>query len=297
MANELVLWMDGEWLPESQGKISIFDDGFLRADAAFDAARTFNGAPFQLEDHVDRLLDSCRFLELPLTLSKSQLVSLGNEVAQKNKGQLEKYGDFWIDYHVTRGVSRDGYKKGPGVMVYADPIPFKARAPYFKEGIAIVISGVRHTPPWAVSPRVKSHNYLNFVIAKLQAKASGGWPILLDERGNLTEGNSNNIFLVKEGKLYTPHERYVLPGITRNNVMELAKKAGISVLEADLDLHDLYLADEVFLTSTSLGICSVSKIDGRKIEGGIPGPVTAMLVKAYNEFVGLDTWAQYLKFG
>src|SRR5689334_18537022 len=114
----LVLWMDGEWIPESQAKVSIFDDGFLRADAAFDVARTFNGKPFQLEEHVDRLLQSCQFLDLPTGLNRDELLRIGREVAERNLPHLKAHGDFWIDYHVTRGVNRPGFRKGTSVMIY-----------------------------------------------------------------------------------------------------------------------------------------------------------------------------------
>ncbi len=297
MSPELVLWLDGRWVSEKEAKVSIFDDGFLRGDAVFDVARTFGGKPFQLREHVDRLLESCRYLMLDPGLGRAELIALGEEVAAKNTHLVSRYGDFWIDYHVTRGVRREGFETRTSLMVYCDPIPFRERAPLYRDGIEVTVSGVRRTPPWAISPRVKTHNYMNFVLAGLGARSRpGAWPILLDEHGNLTEGASSNIFLVKDGELLTPLEQFVLPGISRRTVMMLAGKLGIPVREKNLDPRDLCLADEVFLTSTSLCLCPVGKIDGRAVPGAIPGAITARLLAAYNELAGADIRAQYLSF-
>jgi branched-chain amino acid aminotransferase len=157
---------------------------------------------------------------------------------------------------------------------------------------------VRRTPPWAVSPRVKSHNYLNVVMAELEVKQAqpAAWALLLDERGNLAEGANSNIFLVRGQKLLTPREQFVLPGITRSTVMGLAKDLGLGVAETDLDLRDAYLADEAFLTSTSLCVCGVASINGRPLRNGAFGPVTTELSKAFGRLVGMDVRGQYLAY-
>lgn len=295
----LILYFSGQWMPESEAKVSIFDDGFMRGDAVYDIARTFQGVPFQLEDHIDRFLESCRYLQFNLSHSKAELIKLGEEVVQRNFSHLPTYGDFWIDYHVSRGIEREGYPSSPQLMIFCDPIPFKKRAPFYRDGISIAVSPIRRTPPWALSPRAKTHNQLNFVVAELQQISKSqsnahAWPILLDENGNLSEGPMCNIFLVKNQTLYTPQEQYALSGVSRRNILKLAHDLNIATHEKNLDLYDLYTADEIFLTSTSLCLCPVSQADGRNLTPW--GPITSQLHGAYSQWVGLDIREQYLSY-
>jgi len=298
ISKPLVLWMNGEFVPENEARISIFDDGFTRGDAVFDAARTFGGKPFQLPEHLTRLARSCEALKLKPALSLEQLVEIAHDVVRKNAFALPKHGDFWIDFRVTRGGHRDSFSPQASTIVLCDPIPFKSRAAFYRDGIRLVTPSIRRTPPSSVSPRIKSHNYLNFVLAEQEVKDNtpGAWALLLDERGNLAEGSSSNVFVVQGNELFTPREQMVLPGITRATVMKLARDLGYSVVEKDLDLRDTYLADEVFLTSTSLCACGVSQINGRPVRNGAFGPVTTRILKAYGELVGIDVRKQYLSF-
>lgn len=297
-SHSLTVWINGNFVSEREASVSIFDDGFTRGDAAFDAARTFGGRPFQLEEHVNRLLQSCEVLNLKPALSKEEFIKTAREVVERNQSLLGEYGDFWIDFRVTRGAHRVSYSSDATTIILCDPIPFKDRAHLYREGISLVIPSVRRTPHWAVSPRIKSHNYLNFVLAELEVKQTnpGSWALLLDERGNLAEGSNSNIFLVRDGELFTPKEQFVLPGITRATVIKLARETGISVHETDLDTRDLYLADEVFLTSTSLCVCGVRSTNGRPVKEGAFGPVTQKLLAAYGAFAGVDIRKQYLEF-
>ena len=149
-----------------------------------------------------------------------------------------------------------------------------------------------------MSPRAKTHNYLNLILAELDVKARDpdAWAVLLDTNGNLAEGKGNNLFLVKNGKVLTPKERYVLPGVSRQTAIDLAQTAGMTVEEADLDTFDAINADEVFVTSTSFCICPVSKVNGATVgDGSVPGPVTKQLIDAYVDFVDCDWYGQYLK--
>ncbi len=298
MTKSLTLWMNGEFIDESNAKISIFDDGFTRGDAVFDVARTFSGRPFQTEEHVDRLLQSCAMVQLKPALDRAGLLELANEVVARNRAQLAEYGDFWIDFRVSRGGHRLSYSPESSTMVFCDPIPFRARAPLFRDGIRLVTPSVRRTPPSSLSPRIKSHNYLNFVMAELevQGNSPGAWALLLDQNGNLAEGANSNVFLVQGDELLTPREQFVLPGITRATVMRLGQDLGFTVREADLDLRDLYLADEAFLTSTSLCLAGVAQVNGRPLRKGAFGPQTRRLLAAYDKLVGLDVRQQYLAF-
>jgi branched-chain amino acid aminotransferase len=162
----------------------------------------------------------------------------------------------------------------------------------------VITPSLRRTPPDSLSPRAKMHQYLNLVLADREVKAQNpaAWAVLLDVNGNLAEGQGSNIFLVRDGGLLTPEERYVLPGVSRQAVIDLAGQLGIRCKEQDLDLYDAYTADECFLTSTSLCICGVRSLNGRTFAAGkVPGPITRRLTDAYKELVGCDFVAQYLQ--
>src|SRR5262249_49408461 len=197
-------------------------------------------------------------------------------------------------------LDRDpGAVGGPTVIIECQPLPLKARAKLFRDGIEVVVPPTRRTPPDAFSPRAKSHNYLNVIIGDQEARAANpnAWAVLLDLTGNLAEGMGSNIFLLREGRLLTPRERYVLPGVSRATVIELAEALGIPLAEQDIDLYDAYTAEEAFLTSTSLCLCPVQSINGRKIGSGkVPGPVTQRLTEAYAKLADCDFVAQYLRY-
>jgi branched-chain amino acid aminotransferase len=162
----------------------------------------------------------------------------------------------------------------------------------------MITPSVRRTPPESLSPRVKTHNYLNLIAGDLEVRAQDpeAWAVLLDTRGNLAEGLGSNVFLVRGGTLETPREQMVLAGISRDTVISLAREAGLRVVERDIDLYDAYTADEAFLTSTSLCICPVQSINGARIgTAAVPGPVTRQLTEAYSRFVDFDFVGQYLK--
>ena len=303
LSNERVVYLNGEILPESQGSVSIHDRGFKFGDAAFDTARTFGHRMFRLKEHVERLYRSLRYLRIDPGLSPAELIEISEDVLQRNLHLIDEQEDYWVSQRVTRGeevVGGDLSEHGnPTVIVECVPLPLKARAALFRDGIKVVVPPVRRIPPDALSPRTKTHNYLNLVIGDLGAKAMNpdAWAILLDVNGNLSEGVGCNFFMVQDGKLLTPIARYVLPGISRQTAMELAEKQGIPVEEKDIDLFDAYNADEMFLTSTSLCICPVSSIDGVEIGGGkVPGPVTKALTDAFVRLVDYDFVRQYLRY-
>jgi branched-chain amino acid aminotransferase len=194
----------------------------------------------------------------------------------------------------AEGDNWDHY--GPTVIVECTPLPLRDRAHLYRDGIQVVTPSVRRTPPEAQTPRAKSHNYLNRVMGDLEVRAQNpvAWAVLLDTHGNLCEGLGSNIFLVQGGALLTPREKFVLPGVSRATVIELAGKLGIPCREADLDLYDAYNADEAFITSTSLCICPVASVNGMAPAAGIYGPVTKRLIDAYVDLVDCDFVQQYL---
>ncbi|HEY3909064.1 MAG TPA: aminotransferase class IV [Stellaceae bacterium] len=302
LANERVAWFNGRIVRESEVLIPFRDQGFLRGDAVFDMTRSFNGNAFRLDEHVARLYRSLKYLDLDPGVAPAEMVAISADVLARNRHLLAPGEDYWLAQRVSRGihpVAGDNWDHyGPNVIVECVPLPLHERARHFRDGIDVITPSLRRTPPDSLSPRAKMHQYLNLVLADREVKAQNpdAWAVLLDVNGNLAEGQGSNIFLVRDGALATPRERFVLPGISRQAVIDLAGRLGIPCAEADLDLFDAYTADECFLTSTSLCICGVRSLNGRRFGAGqTPGPVTQKLTVAYKEMVGCDFVAQYLQ--
>ena len=296
MPPERVAYVNGELVPESQAVVSIRDRGFVQGDAVFDTTRTFGGKIFKLTEHLERFYDSLKYMRIEPGISQQQMRSLTMQVLEANMPLLGEDDDYWVTQRVTRGVRTDAGTK-PTVIIECTPLPFAARAKYYRDGLPVVTPSIRRTPPESISPRAKVHNYINLILAEQEAKAHNpdAWPILLDTNGNIAEGPGSNFFVVKDGRVVTPKEQNVLAGISRRTAIELAQELGMEVQEADIDLFDAYTADEAFVTSTSFCICPVGSVNGSVIgSDGVPGPVTDRLQKAYSGLVGIDTVGQYL---
>ena len=271
--------MNGETVPESEAKVSILDRGFRKGDAVFDTTRTFAGEIFKLTEHIDRLYRSCKYLRLDPGMPKERMAELTRQIMDANLPLMDENDDCWVTQRVTRGVEPSSHNVAEAgkctVVIQCEPIPFAARAHYYRDGIPVITPSVRRTPPYALSPRVKSHNYANIALADLEVKAQNpdALAILLDTNGNLAEGGGSNIFLVADGAITTPSAQYVLQGVSRATVLELARELNIETTETDLDLFDAYNADEAFITSTSFCICPISTINGATIGSGkVPAP-------------------------
>src|ERR1700720_3894621 len=293
LANERVAWFNGKIVREREVLIPFRDQGFLRGDAVFDMTRSFNGKAFRLAEHIARLFRSLRYLEIDPGLPPAEMAAISEDVLARNRHLLGPGEDYWLAQRISRGINRvpgdnwDHY--GPNVIVDCVPLPLRERAKHFRDGIDIITPSLRRTVPDSLSPRAKMHQYLNLVLADREVKAqtSSVWALLLDVNGNHSEGQGSNIFLVRDGRLQTPRERYVLPGVSRQATIDLARQLEIPFEENDLDLYAAYTADESFLTSTSLCICGVRSVNGRTFAAGqVPGPVTRRLTNAYKEMVG-----------
>ncbi len=302
IANERIVYFNGGYIPESQALVPYRERSFLFGDAAFDMTRTFKHRIFKLEDHIERFYRSMRALRLDPGMEPGEMIAITRTLVEKNLHLFGAQEDFWVGQRVTRGVLKvegdnwDHY--GPTIIVECLPMPLAERAHYYRDGIPVVVPSVRRTAPDSLPPRAKTHNYLNLILGDLEVRAQNpdGWAILLDCNGNLCEGMGSNLFLVRGGELLTPRENFVLPGVSRQTVMDLAKDLGIPVREADLDLFDGYNADEAFITSTSLCIAPVASINGVTLgkEGQVYGPVTRRLIDAYAGLVDCDFVQQYL---
>ena len=300
LANQRIAYLNGEYLAESQVLLPFRDRGFLYGDAVFDTTRTFGHRIFRLREHVERLYRSMRYLRIDPALTPAQMAEVTEEVLERNRHLLDPGEDYWVSQRVSRGVaSVDGEepaRAGATVVVECTPLPLRERANLYRDGIRVIVPAQRRTPPDALSPRAKTSNYLNMIVADQEVTAidPGAWAVLLDMQGHLAEGRGSNLFLVSESQLLTPRALNVLPGISRQTVIELATELGIPCREVDLDLYDAYAADEAFLTSTSLCICPVRSINGMQVGGEeVFGPVTLKLIERYRALVGCDFVEQY----
>jgi branched-chain amino acid aminotransferase len=300
-ANSRIAWFNGNFMPENQVLIPFRDRSFRYGDGAFDMTRTFNGRAFRLQEHIDRFYRSLRYLRIDPGISPREMIEVSQQVAERNEPLRAAAGDWWIGQRVSRGADPIGEEapahSGPNVIVECTPLPLKARARQFRDGLDVWTPAERRIAPDMLSPRAKTHNYLNMIVAELSVRAHDpeGWAVLLDVNGNLAEGMGSNIFVVRGGRLYTPVERYVLPGISRRMTLDLALKLAIPAVEGDIDLFDAANAEEMFLTSTSLCIAGVRSFNGAAVgDGRVPGPITRRLTDAYIAEVGCDFVKQYL---
>ena len=300
-AADRIAYFNGRFVPEREVLVPFRDRGFKYGDAVFDTTRTFGHRVFKLAEHVERLYRSLRYLRIDPGVPAEKMVTITEEVLRRNLPLLDPDDDYWVTQRVSRGLDPSARElwpqEGATVIVECVPLPLRERASLYRDGIRVMTPSVRRTPPEALSPRVKTHNYLNLIAGGLEVQAQdpGAWAVLLDTAGNLAEGLGSNVFVVQKRTLYTPREQAVLSGISRETVIDLAREAGLTVVEKDVDLYDAYTADEAFLTSTSLCICPIASVNGAKIGTAIPGPMTRQLTEAYCRFVDFDFVAQYLK--
>jgi branched-chain amino acid aminotransferase len=276
------VYIDGKYFDEKNAKVSVFDHGLLYGDGVFEGIRAYNGRVFKLKEHIDRLFYSAKAILLKIPLSHTAAMKAVIETCRKNKLR-----DGYIRLVVTRGAGTLGLNpnrcKHPSVIVIADKIQLYPPAMY-QRGMAIVTVPTTRNLHNAVNPAIKSLNYLNNILAKIEANIAGvEEAIMLNAEGFVAECTGDNIFIVKDGQMFTPPlSAGALYGITRGVVMGMARQAGLSVSEPNLTRYDLFNADECFLTGTGAELIPVTKIDGRVIGSGKPGPITKSLVQSYH---------------
>jgi branched-chain amino acid aminotransferase len=282
---ELQVYVDGKFYPKSEAKISVFDHGLLYGDGVFEGIRAYNGSVFKLKEHVDRLYRSAHMIMLEITMLKEQMVQTILETLRIN-GFKEAY----VRVVVTRGVGDLGLNPKkcprPTVIVIADTIQLhKTEAK--EKGVTAMLSWVKRDPVDATSHEIKSLNYLNSILAKIEANIGGvDEAICLDKNGMVCEGVAENIFIVRNGKLLTPPSYTgALPGITAAEIMKLAKKMGYEAAERNITPYELFNAEEVFFTGTAAEVVPVREINKRIINNGAPGPITRKLIAEFSKLV------------
>ncbi len=277
------VYLNGKFVDQSQAKVSVFDHGLLYGDGVFEGIRSYNGLIFKLQEHIDRLFESAHTIMLEIPMTKERMIKVVKESLRVNRLR-----DAYVRLVVTRGEGDLGLDprkcSKPTVFVIADKIQLYPKKLY-EQGLSLITVATQRNVPEALNPQIKSLNYLNNILGKIEAVNAGfEEAIMLSHSGYVTECTGENIFLMRKKKLLTPPAYIgVLRGITRQTVMELAVHYRLAVSEELLTRHDLFNADEVFLTGTAAEIVPVVKIDGRLIGRGKPGPVTKKLQDAFHQ--------------
>jgi len=282
---ELLIYIDGKHCPKSEAKISVYDHGFLYGDGVFEGIRAYNGSVFKLKEHIDRLYSSAHAIMLEISVTKEEMINAVIETLKRNK-----LTDAYIRLVVSRGIGDLGLDprkcSKPTIIIITDRI--KLHGGEAKEkGLTAIISWVKRDPVDATTHEIKSLNYLNSILAKIEANnANVDEAIYLNKEGFVCEGVAENIFTVSNDVIITPPTSTgALRGITRNVVIEIARKFGYTVLKKEITPTDLFLADEVFFTGTAAEVVPVKEINGRQIGSGKPGPITRRLMEEYHKLV------------
>ena len=282
------IYIDGKFYPEAEAKISVFDHGLLYGDGVFEGIRFYCGRVFRLEDHIRRLFVSAKAILLDVGMSQQDVCDVVCDTIRRNN-----LTDGYVRLLVTRGVGCLGLNpflcEKASVIVIADKIALYPEEKY-TAGVKLITCTTRRPPPAALSPSVKSLNYLNNVMAKVEAIHGGAEEgLMLNEQGFIAECTGDNIFLVRDGKIKTPPSSAgALPGITRDVIFEIARAEGIELFEAELTRYDMYAADECFLTGTAAEVIPAVELDRRPIGDGKPGQVTALFIERYRGIVGSE---------
>lgn len=277
------IYIDGQFYDKENAKISVFDHGLLYGDGVFEGIRFYNGRVFRLEEHIDRLFDSARAIALNIGMDKSAVIEATLETIRQNNLQ-----DGYIRLVVTRGVGDLGLNPmlcpKASIFVIASKITLYS-ADKYENGLDVVTCATRRIPHGALSPMVKSLNYLNNVMAKIEAQNAGaGEGLMLNEQGFVSECTGDNIFIIKNGVITTPPiSAGALAGVTRSVVFDLAAEFGIPIHEPMMTRYDIFTADECFLTGTAAEIIPAVKLDTRLIGDGKPGPITRRLITSFRE--------------
>ena len=289
----MLVYIDGEYLPKEAAKISVFDHGLLYGDGVFEGIRSYKGRVFKLDEHLQRLYDSAKAIMLKIPISIEEMEEAVLETLRRN--QLH---DAYIRLVVTRGVGDLGLDPDkcpvPTIVIIADKIALYPPHLY-DDGLEIITVSVRRNYAEAISPRIKSLNYLNNILAKIEGKQAGVEEVLmLNAEGYVVECSGDNIFFVKENIIVTPPTHLgILEGVTRNAVIDLAHEVGITVEEKVFTRHDLYTAEECFLTGTAAEVIPVVKIDQRIVGNGSPGAVTQKLIEEFHHVTNVLGTAIY----
>ncbi|HNX17661.1 MAG TPA: branched-chain-amino-acid transaminase [Methanoregula sp.] len=277
----MIIYIDGKYLPDEQAKVSVFDHGLLYGDGVFEGIRAYNGRIFRLKEHIDRLYDSAKTVDIKPPITKEEMTEAICEVLRRNN-----LNNAYIRPIITRGVGDLGLdpRKCKKASVIIIAVTWGAMyGDLYEKGLKAITVSVRRNAAESLPPNVKSLNYLNNILAKIEANYKGGdEAIFFDTNGYVAEGSGDNLYIIKNGEILTPHTLNNLRGVTRMVVLEIAKSLGITCREQNLGYFDLYTADELICSGTAAEVAPITWVDGRVIGSGKPGPITRQLIEAFH---------------
>lgn len=290
----MIIYLDGKYLPEGLAKVSVFDHGLLYGDGVFEGIRAYNGRVFRLKEHIDRMYDSAKTLDITPPITKEEMTGAICEVLRRNKLK-----DAYIRPIITRGVGDLGLdpRKCQRASVIVIAVTWGAMyGDLYEKGLKAITVSVRRNPPECLPPNVKSLNYLNNILAKIEANYKGGdEAIFFDTNGYVAEGSGDNLYVIKNGEILTPHTLNNLRGVTRMVLLEIAQSLGITVREQNLGYFDIYTADELICSGTAAEVAPITWVDGRVIGSGKVGPVTRQLMAAFTAVTKKEGYPVYGK--
>ncbi|MBM4050323.1 MAG: branched-chain amino acid aminotransferase [Planctomycetes bacterium] len=302
--NEPVVYLTGRMLPASEASVKIYDAGIVLGATTTECTRTFKHRLFRIEDHVARLYRSLKYMRLDIGLSQSEMIRLSEEVCARNAALVRPEDELGLIHFVTpgeykayAGSAAGGQKLTPTVCIHTFPMPFHLWADFFRTGAHCVTPSIRHIPPQCIDPKMKYRSRMHWFLADGETHQMDpkGVTLLLDLDGNITECSGSNFLIVKDGAVLSPTTKNILPGVSRQVVIELCADLRIPFVERDLQVHDVVNADEAFLSTTPYCLAPVTKINGIPIADGQPGPMFKRLIARWSELVGVDIVKQVLE--
>ena len=298
MGKERVVFFNGEFVPESEARLSIYDSALMFGDMVFEMTRSFNKKQFKLKEHLERHFASIKYVRIPIKMTIEEMEKKVHETIEMNEPAFKPDDEHRIMIDVSRGLLSIyqgvvGIPKGPNVIIADFPLRWTVSSMgyLYDKGINAVIPSQRAIPAYLLDPKVKNRSRLHYLMANIEVSGYEGdnnWALLLDTDGFIAEGTGDNFFIVKDKVIITPEPRNILRGISRAYIFELAQQLGLQCIEKNIEQYDVYMADEAFMTGTPFCILPVTSLNGEKISDGKMGKITDKLLETWSKNVGVD---------